>query len=246
MPHYDRLTTLINRFRLSVRSAAPEASALAVTLNRDGTPATLMFRPFGTGFDKKAQNLLFTAAVEWSGAANPLLAALPDCMEINLGDDPVSRDIVMLMQIELQAQRCGAEPVISRLGEVLIVRMLRASLEAGATEPGLLAGRSDPRISRAIVAIHDNPGHPWTNRDLAQIAGLSISRFADMFPATVGEPPAAYLRRWRMTLARQDVDRGDRVEAIARRYGYGSAEGFARAFRKQFGENPVALRPRVA
>jgi AraC-like DNA-binding protein len=52
----------------------------------------------------------------------------------------------------------------------------------------------------------------------------------------------AYLRRWRMTLARQDLDRGHRVQAVARRYGYGSSEALARAFQRQFGLNPVAAR----
>ena len=122
--------------------------------------------------------------------------------------------------------------------------MLRTQIEAGSTRPGLLAGLADPRLSRAIVAIHDQPGRDWRNEDLAQIAGLSLSRFAEIFLATVSEPPAAYLRRWRLTLARQDVEKGDRVDAIARRYGYLSSEGFTRAFKKHFGENPITLRPR--
>ena len=75
------------------------------------------------------------------------------------------------------------------------------------------------------------------------IAGLSLSRFAEVFLAMVGETPAAYLRKWRLTLARQDVAKGDRINAIARRYGYRSPEGFARAFKNQFGENPMMRRP---
>ncbi len=94
--------------------------------------------------------------------------------------------------------------------------------------------------------MHDNPGRDWHNEDLAQIAGLSLSRFAGMFLEMVGETPAAYLRRWRLTLARQDVLRGDRVDSIARRYGYHSPEGFARAFKKHYGETPVSVRPRPA
>jgi AraC-like DNA-binding protein len=57
----------------------------------------------------------------------------------------------------------------------------------------------------------------------------------------------AYLRHWRLTVAHQDLVRGDRVEQVARRYGYGSGEGFSRAFRARFGVNPVAMRqPRAA
>jgi AraC-like DNA-binding protein len=65
-----------------------------------------------------------------------------------------------------------------------------------------------------------------------------------MFLDVVGESPAAYLRRWRLILAHQDVVRGDRIEAVARRYGYSSPEGFTRAFKRYYGKTPIALRPR--
>jgi AraC-like DNA-binding protein len=48
-----------------------------------------------------------------------------------------------------------------------------------------------------------------------------------------------------MTLARQDLDHGDRVQAVARRYGYASSEALARAFQRQHGVNPLAVRKRT-
>jgi len=244
MPQIDRLTTLINHFSLSVRTAPLSEATLVVMAAEDGTPRKVTLRATAEGCEFPPDRVLFAAAVDWGGMSNPLVAALPTTIEFDLSNDTESMGLIMLMQSELAAQRCGADPVISRLGEILIVRMLRAQIEAGSTQPGLLAGLSDPRLSRAIVAIHDHPGRNWRNEDLAQIAGLSLSRFAEVFLAMVGEPPAAYLRRWRLTLARQDVVKGDRVDAIARRYSYGSSEGFARAFKNHFGENPIALRPR--
>lgn len=246
MSRFDRLTTLLSRFRLAVHHAPPATADFAVLSKQDGEVCSICFRPGGTGFADNREHIVFSAAVDWSGTANPLLAALPAEIMMDLANDDASRGLVEIMQSEQNAGRCGASSVISRLGEVLIVRMLRAQIEAGAAEPGLLAGLSDPRISRAIVAIHDHPGRNWSNQDLAEVAGLSLSRFADMFLALVGETPAAYLRRWRMTLARQDIERGDRVEAVSRRYGYGSPEGFTRAFKKQFGEKPVAVRANAA
>ena len=90
--------------------------------------------------------------------------------------------------------------------------------------------------------MHDRPGRDWRNQELAEIAGLSLSRFTEIFALTVGQPPSSYLRSWRLTLAQQDVAKGDRVDTIARRYGYKSSEGFTRAFRHRFGQNPIALR----
>ena len=45
-----------------------------------------------------------------------------------------------------------------------------------------------------------------------------------------------------MILARQDVEKGDRIQAVASRYGYGSSEALGRAFRRQFGKNPISMR----
>ena len=246
MTRFDRLTTLMDRFSLSVRPACIGEATLVVTSAKDGTPGKVYFGAAATGFENAPDNVLFAALVDWGGMSNPLVAALPATVEFDLSNDAESMGVVTLMQSEFVTQRCGSNSVVNRLGEVLIIRMLRAQIEAGSTQPGLLAGLSDPRVSRAIVAIHDQPGRNWRNEDLARIAGLSLSRFAEVFPAMVGEPPAAYLRRWRLTLARQDVAKGDRVDAIARRYGYLSSEGFARAFKTHFGENPITLRPRPA
>ena len=237
----DRLTTLMNRFHLTVRLADLDRATLVATTDADGQPLKVMLGKIPA--DTNPETVLFSAIADWGGASNPLVAALPDLIEWDLRKDPETAALITLMQAELQAQRCGVESVVNRLGEVLIVRMLRTQIEAGSARPGVLAGLSDPRLSRAIVAIHDRPGHLWRNEDLAQIAGLSLSRFAETFLATVGEPPAAYLGRWRLTLARQDLEKGDRVDAIARRYGYSSPDGFARAFRKHFGTTPITLRP---
>ncbi|MCY0096274.1 helix-turn-helix transcriptional regulator [Hoeflea ulvae] len=244
MRSFDRLTTLMERFSLQVRPSRPETATLVVVADADGAPGHVWFGTAGVGSGFASTDLLFCAEVDWGGSANPLLAALPDRIGFDLSHDSEAASLVSLMRSELAAARCGSASVINRLGEVLIVRLLRAQIEAGSTEPGLLAGLSDPRLSRAIVAIHDGPGRPWRNEDLAGIAGLSLSRFSETFLAVVGETPAAYLRRWRLILARQDLLKGDRVDAVARRYGYDSAEGFARAFKRCYGLNPVSLRTR--
>ena len=242
MERYDRLTTLIDRFKLVVAPAALRDANLFVFATPDGTPNRALFRTHSMGLESAGNEVLFCARVDWSGPHNPLLTALPETVDINLSGDPDSLGLVRIMQYEITAQRCGVDSVLSRLGEVLIVRMMRAQIEAGATQTGLLAGLSDPRLSQAIVAMHDRPGKAWRNEDLANIAGMSLSRFAETFLAAVGEPPAAYLRRWRLTLAMQDIAKGHRVEVVARRYGFSSPEGFTRAFKKHHGRTPISLR----
>lgn len=241
----DRLTTLMERFQLSVQAVPLAEANLLALAGTGGEPSRLLFFPDGRPVNTGCNQIILSAQVEWAGQGNALLAALPAVVDYDLTTSPESQSLVRLIQGEAAGGRCGAKSVINRLGEVLMVRLIRGQIKIGATQTGLLAGLSDPRLSRAIVAMHDHPGRVWTTSDLAQEAGLSLSRFSELFGAEVGETPMGYLRRWRLMLARQDLQRGDRVDAVARRYAYGSPEGFSRAFRRTFGVAPMALR-RVA
>lgn len=257
MSRYDRLSALIARFALRVTpqgrpDEGPGANLLAFEDLASGLPSRVVFAPAGDldealdeGLDKRpapGEAVLFGARAEWGGAANPLISALPPRVELALGGDPETASLIRLLKAEIENRRCGSGTVLDRLAEVLMVRLLRALIERGASDPGLLGGLADPRLSRAIVAIHEDPGRAWRNEDLAAIAGLSLSRFAELFAAVVGATPMAYLRRWRMTLARQDIERGDRIQAVAQRYGYGSSEALNRSFRRQHGKSPLRFR----
>mgnify|MGYP000064823281 CR=1 FL=1 len=242
MRPYDRLATFLKRFSLDVRPAPLAQATLVLLADLEGLPRMVHYRWDKNWRDIDESALIFSAAMEWSGLSNPLIAALPDCVTLDLKQDLESASLAALIQSELTGKRCGGDPVISRLCEVLIIRLMRMQIERGSDRSGLLAGLSDPRLSRALVAMHDRPGRDWRNQELAEIAGLSLSRFTEIFALTVGQPPSAYLRSWRLTLAQQDVAKGDRVDTIARRYGYKSSEGFTRAFRHRFGQNPIALR----
>ncbi|CUH98166.1 AraC family transcriptional regulator [Leisingera aquaemixtae] len=242
----DRLTTLMDRFQLAVQAAQPGQANLIALADSGGVPVRIRYCTKGAVERLDPGAVMWAAQVEWSGQSNPFLAALPPVVDYDITSNAEAQGLVRLMQEEAEGQHCGAQSVINRLGEVLMVRLLRNQIQKGATEPGLLAGLADPRLSRAIVAMHDHPGRLWTNADLAQQAGLSLSRFAELFAAEVGETPIGYLRRWRLILAHQDLMRGDRVEAVARRYAYASPEGFTRAFRKAYGLAPVSVRTAAA
>ena len=246
MARYDRLSSLLAHFELQVFPCDDPVTNLSIFEDRTtGLPTRVVLSPRKRRIARLANEVpLFLGDMEWGGEINPLFLALPENIELDISDDQETTNLVLLLKTENEARRCGSESVLNRIGEIIIVRVMRVLIERGDAPTGLFSGLSDKRLSRAIVAIHDNPGRVWRNEDLAEIAGLSLSRFAQLFHEVVGETPIGYLRRWRLILARQDVMRGDRVQEIARRYAYGSSEALTRAFGKHFGESPLDVRGR--
>jgi len=238
----DRLSSLISRFTLAVAVCPPGEGNLRLLADVGSAGSyVLEFLPGGGTFQPAAGQNLVAARVDFGGSANPLISALPPCLRL-LPDNPETDLLLQVFVAEAEAARCGSEAALGRLAEVLLIHLFRYQIEQGTTTPGLLAGLADPRLSRALVAIHDRPGISWKNQDLAKIAGMSASRFADIFRITLNETPQSYLRRWRLTLARQDIRRGDRISTIANRYGYASAEALSHAFNRQYGCKPTACR----
>ena len=247
--HIDRLSALMARFQLVVRPCMDGTGNLLILGARDGlAPDCLLLHADGRAaqHDPATEAVLLRATVSWGGCENPLLAALPPVIRQSLSESAEFRALTDLMLAEIATARCGGASVLNRLGEVLIVRLLRLQMERGTTRPGLLGGLADPRLSRAIVAMHERPGDLWRVETLADEAGLSVSRFSELFRDKVGMPPLAYLRNWRLILARQDIEGGARIQSVARRYAYGSPEALSRAISQAYGTSPLQLRKAAA
>jgi AraC-like DNA-binding protein len=68
---------------------------------------------------------------------------------------------------------------------------------------------------------------------------MSRSPFATKFTSLVGEPPLAYLTKWRMNLAAGYL-RDDQISIreVAERVGYESQASFTNAFKRSFSLSP--------
>jgi AraC-like DNA-binding protein len=180
-----------------------------------------------------------------AGSGDFLLDMLPKFMIVPRSS-PVSgavATILELMSAEIDHDMIGGDIVSARLADVLLVEAIRAyasRVEKG--EIGWLGALSDRRLGRALRAIHADVAHPWTVARLAAIAGMSRAAFSAEFSRRVGQPPLAYLRAWRLTLARSALERGEEsVARIANRIGYASHSAFGHAFRQAFGRPPKAM-----
>lgn len=241
MKAIDRISTLFGNFTLAVRVVDPAESNFMVLCNEAGSGGRAVFKPSGLGTVPRSEICILSAVVDWGGLTNPLLSLLPPVVTLELSDEAEGLFLLGLIHSEASGGRCGSSAVVNRLCEIIFVKMLRAAILEGSSEPGLIAGLSDARLSRALVAIHESPGRNWKNRELAEVSGSSLSLFAQAFAAKVGCTPAAYLRNLRLAMARNDVARGERIATVARRYCYGTPEAFARAFKRKYGLNPTGI-----
>lgn len=156
--------------------------------------------------------------------------------------------ILDAMKREICSGRIGFAGILARLADVVAAMIVRGWVECGCDDAsGLVAALRDPRLARAILALHRQPGHGWTVAQLAAQAHISRSAFAERFQATLGIPPLRYVTELRMRLASQWLSqRGLPIEAVALQLGYTSQAAFSRAFKRITGLPPGASRQQAA
>ncbi|MCC4317676.1 AraC family transcriptional regulator [Streptomyces malaysiensis] len=99
------------------------------------------------------------------------------------------------------------------------------------------------RLNEALDHIESRLDQRIEVADLARIAVTSEYHFRRLFSALAGISLSEYIRRRRLTVAGAEVLAGERtLLEIAVRYGYGSGEAFARAFRAMHGVGPGEAR----
>lgn len=233
---------VLRRGRLEV--SHPGARELPRSLRFD-EPAVLLYpRPLTHRFrNPPVEGADFTCArLDFEGGAqHPLVRALPPLIALPLARVQGLDLALELLFAETDRVRCGQRLLADRLFEVVVLQLLRWLLdhpqEAG-VRPGLITGLSDPRLARALVAIHDAPGAPWTLERMARQAGMSRTAFANTFREVVGQTPADYLGSWRIALAQGRLREGRTLKALAEELGYANPSALSRAFSAKVGMSP--------
>jgi AraC-like DNA-binding protein len=179
--------------------------------------------------------------------AHPLVSLLPPLLLVGgqeMAEGSALSTTLRLLRQELSARSAGWETIANRLIDVVFVQVIRAWLD-GRGEQGTswLRALRDPIVAQTLTRMHTEPAAPWSIDRLAREANLSRATLIRRFRALVGEPPLAYLTRWRMELAARNLrETDDPVGSIAHRVGYESEFAFSRAFSRLRGRPPGRYR----
>jgi AraC-like DNA-binding protein len=180
-------------------------------------------------------NRLIAAHVELTGPVATLFLeefSQPRVLS-HMEDEPALTMAVAMIEAELNSPRCGHPALLDRAGDILFIGLLRFLVAHPVTDRGgLFNGLADPRIAKALVAIHQRPDHNWNLALLAKEAGMSRTAFATKFHETMRRPPGKYLSAVRLALAQRTVDLGQGLKEAARVAGYESSAALSRALAK--------------
>jgi len=179
------------------------------------------------------------------------LGGLPPVIRINIRDDPSAQWLENSLRFSVtQAANpeAGAGAMLAKLSEVVFAETLRRFVrEFPDGQTGWLAGARDAEVGRALTLLHGRPAHRWTLAELAREAGLSRTVLSERFRHFIGEPPMAYLTRWRLGLAARALGATSRsVVQVASGVGYESEAALNRAFKREYGLPPARYRKEKA
>ncbi|MBL8995269.1 MAG: helix-turn-helix transcriptional regulator [Spirochaetia bacterium] len=108
-----------------------------------------------------------------------------------------------------------------------------------------LSGVSDRRIAQALSRMTENPESTPSIAQLAGQAGLSQTRFREIFERVVGKNPKSYLDEIRFRRAAEELWKTDfRVKEIARHFGFQDDHYFHSRFKQVYGLTPSQYRKR--
>lgn len=205
-------------------------------------PAMIYFpRPANYRFAaNKADNAQVVCANVKYGteARSPLANTLPPLMIIKLSEVESLQSVKTLLLDEAFHQYNGRAAIMDRLIEILVIAILRHTIDTGLIDQGMLAGLAHPQLSRAIMAIHEAPNKNWSLAGLAEISAMSRAKFAKLFNEYVGQPAGDYILEWRVAIAQSYLKRGKDVGWVANKVGYETSSAFSRAFRKKTSCSP--------
>lgn len=207
-------------------------------VNIDDLPRKQMMRIEDSAFD--ATDLLCGFIKPKSIASQLLFALLPDIFLIKENDD-VSSKIHSLFQLLLEEVKSSADEnnsIIAHLTDAILYYVISESSSLYDIDLNLLGAVDDEPLAKLIIAITDNPQHPWSLDDMARYTHMSRSTFIRRIMKATSYTPNLVLSKLRIYVSLNLLRRGIRTEDIYSSVGYESLSGFYQAFKRIMGVTP--------
>jgi AraC-like DNA-binding protein len=192
------------------------------------------------GNDPKGPVLLLVGAYATEEeVSRRLVRVLPPL--ISLKRDEWDSTLVSVLCDEMARDEPGQAAVLDRLIDLILIGALKAWMAKPKDET--LQYQQDPVVGEALRLMREDPAKAWSVDLLGRAVGVSRSVLARRFHQVVGEPPMAFLTRWRMALAADWICEPDAtVGDVAERLGYSTPFAFSTAFKRVRGLSPMQHR----
>jgi len=137
----------------------------------------------------------------------------------------------------------GAHAIIDRLSEIILIQVIRATLDASEEPIPFLSAFTDSRINQVLSAIHGDPANDWNVERLGKLVNMSRSSFSNRFTELAKMTPLQYVIFVRLQKASHLLtETSSSLITVAENVGYQSEAAFSQAFKKQFGIRPGEFR----
>jgi AraC family transcriptional regulator of arabinose operon len=161
----------------------------------------------------------------------------PGIMVLAAGDalERMEFELRHMVEVANGALRLRLAAAMNSLERVLIL--------ADAINPLQAVARRDPRIRKAVDLIGERLSEPIEIAALAEVVGLSRSRFTVLFTAELGVAPQAYIEAERLARAAHLLRSSSwRITQVALHCGFANPFYFTTRFRRRYGMPPGRFR----
>lgn len=172
--------------------------------------------------------------------AVPILKAVPTVALVRNADGaPWLGPLLELIKAEVASFAPGADSVVARLADILMLQAVRHGLESGSTTHVVF----DSQVATILRLMREEAHRAWTINELARAVSSSRTSVAERFRLATGMPPMRYLTRMRIASAARELRASTATLAeIAPRVGYSSDLALSKAFRREMGVSPREYR----
>lgn len=156
--------------------------------------------------------------------------------------DPLAEQICLALLAELETGTLAGKLYADALGQALAFHLLCTYGAGAATRPAQPHALSAGQLCRVLDYINDQLERSFTLAELAGIAGLSPTYFAQQFKCATGLAPHQYLISCRVARAKVLLQAGGlSVAMVARMVGFADQSHLHRHFKRLVGVAPGAL-----